>query len=129
MRIGELAGRAGVTTKAVRYYESVGLVTARRLGNGYRDYTETDVRLVREIRELAAVGIPVERARPFLDCLVAGHGKGDDCPDAVTAYRTAIHQLDERMADLSARRAALSDLLASATARTEPACDLTPSIS
>ena len=38
MRIGEVARQAGVTIKAVRYYESLGLVSAQRLGYGYRDY-------------------------------------------------------------------------------------------
>lgn len=129
MRIGELAERAGVTTKAVRYYDSLGLLRARRLGNGYRDYSDSDIRLVREIRDLAALGIRAPLARPFLDCLVAGHAQGDDCPDAVTAYRTAIEAISARMDDLSARRAALTELLASATARTQPACELSPSVS
>ena len=129
MRIGELAEQAGATTKAVRYYESLGLFRARRLGNGYRDYDDSYVRLVREIRGLAAVGIPVDQARPFLDCLVAGHRQGDDCPDAVTAYRTAIDAIGEQMAELVARRIALTALLESASARTQPACELAPSIS
>ncbi|MFG3131043.1 MerR family DNA-binding transcriptional regulator [Streptomyces tendae] len=37
MQISELARRAGVTTKAVRYYESLGLLAPGRLANGYRD--------------------------------------------------------------------------------------------
>jgi DNA-binding transcriptional MerR regulator len=46
MRIGQLARLAGVTTKTVRYYESLGLITPDRLANGYRDYSQADVRLV-----------------------------------------------------------------------------------
>ena len=38
MRIGELAERASVTVKAVRYYESLGLLKVERLSNGYREY-------------------------------------------------------------------------------------------
>jgi DNA-binding transcriptional MerR regulator len=124
MRIGELAREAGVSTKAVRYYESMGLLRADRLSNGYRDYRPQDVRMVREIRELGALGIRVEQARPFLDCLVAGHGNGDDCPDAVATYRAAIAEVEARMADLTARRAALVEHLDSASARTEPLCEL-----
>ena len=36
MRIGELARRAGASTKAVRYYEQLGLVVAARRSNGYQ---------------------------------------------------------------------------------------------
>jgi hypothetical protein len=52
MRIGELARRAGTTTRALRFYESPGLLTATRSANGYREYGEDDLRLVTEIRAL-----------------------------------------------------------------------------
>ena len=117
MRIGELARTAGVTTKAVRYYESVGLLDAARLPNGYRDYDEYDVRLVREVRGLAALGIKVEQARPFLECLVSGRDKGDDCAAPLAVYREVIGELDERIVELSARREAVAGLLADAEGR------------
>lgn len=107
MRIGELARRAGTTTKAVRYYESLGLIAPERLPNGYRDYAEDDLRLVREIRVLSSLGIPVERTRPFLDCLAAGRQHADDCPASLAGYREAIDELTERIEALTSRRAAL----------------------
>ncbi|MFG3165718.1 redoxin family protein [Streptomyces sp. NPDC048200] len=107
MQISELACRAGVTTKAVRYYESLGLLTPERLANGYRDYNEHDVRLTREIRALGGLGIPVERTRPFLDCLTAGHQNADDCPASLAGYRDAIEELTVRIEGLAARRAVL----------------------
>ncbi|BDZ44417.1 MerR family DNA-binding transcriptional regulator [Naasia aerilata] len=117
MRIGELAREAGVSVKALRYYESVGLLRAERLPNGYRDYGAVDVRLAREVHALSSLGIRVDRTRPFLDCLVAGNERADDCPDSIRAYRAAIAELDERVAVLNARRAALAALLEEATAR------------
>ncbi|MFJ3805947.1 MerR family transcriptional regulator [Streptomyces sp. NPDC090073] len=107
MRISELAHEAGVTTKAVRYYESLGLVRPARLPNGYRDYTGDDVRLVREIRALLRLGIPVERTRPFLECLAAGSAYIDDCPASLATYREAIDELTGRIEALTARRSAL----------------------
>ncbi|MFJ4972026.1 redoxin family protein [Streptomyces sp. NPDC088755] len=107
MRIGELARRAGVTTKAVRYYESLGLLTPVRLANGYRDYDEHDVRLTQEIRALCRLGIPVEATRPFLECLALGHRQADDCPAAPAGYRDAIDELTQRIEGLTARRAVL----------------------
>ncbi|MCU1409372.1 MAG: thiol-specific antioxidant related protein/peroxidoxin BcpB [Rhodoglobus sp.] len=117
MRIGELARSAGVTTKAVRYYESVGLLDAERLPNGYRDYDEYDVRLVREVRSLATLGIKVEQAKPFLECLVSGRDKGDDCAAPLVVYRSVIEELDERIADLSSRRESVAVALAEAERR------------
>lgn len=117
MKIGELARRAGVTIKAVRYYESLGLITPRRLGNGYRDYDEGDVRMVREIRALGSLGIPVERTRPFLECLASGQRHADDCPASLAGYREAIDELTERIEDLTSRRATLMRQLRQAAHR------------
>nr|WP_042190153.1 redoxin family protein [Kibdelosporangium sp. MJ126-NF4]CEL19129.1 Alkyl hydroperoxide reductase subunit C-like protein [Kibdelosporangium sp. MJ126-NF4] len=107
MKISELARLGGVTTKAVRYYESLGLIVPERLANGYRDYGDADVRLVREIRTLNQLGIPVERTRPFLECLAAGQRHADDCPASLASYREAIDELTERVLQLTARRSAL----------------------
>ena len=102
MQISELARRAGVTTKAVRYYESLGLLTPGRLGNGYRDYDLHDLRLTQEIRALSGLGIPVERTRPFLDRPLAGHRHADECPASLATYRDAIDELTERIEGLTA---------------------------
>lgn len=44
MSSGEAAPRAGVTAKALRYYDSLGPLMPRRLINGYREHSELDVR-------------------------------------------------------------------------------------
>ena len=122
MRIGEAATRAGVSTKAVRYYESLGLVSAARLANGYRDYDEGQVRRIGEIRGLVRLGIQAEQTRPFLDCLDSGQPAGDDCPASLDTYRAAIADLDRRLVELAERRDALAARLSDATARSAPRC-------
>jgi DNA-binding transcriptional MerR regulator len=122
MRIGELARGAGVTIKTVRYYESLGLLSVAREANGYRDYDDAQVGLVREIRSLGELGIRVDQSRPFLDCLVAGNEHGDDCAESLAAYRRAIDALDHRIEELSAHRDALLHRLAEASGRGEPTC-------
>jgi peroxiredoxin/DNA-binding transcriptional MerR regulator len=117
MRIGELAARAGVTRKTVRYYESLGLLRPARSGNGYRDYGEFDLRVVAEVRSLNRLGIPIERTRPFLECLATGRGHSDDCPASLAAYRTAIAELTERIGALTAKRDALLGQLRQAARR------------
>lgn len=128
MRIGEVARAAGVTVKAVRYYESLGLVRADRLPNGYREYDEAQLLRIREIRTLGELGVTAERTRPFLDCLASGAASGDDCPASLDTYREAIADLASRIDRLVERRDALAVRLADATARTAPTprCELVP---
>ena len=76
MRIGELGERAGVTPRALRHYEELGLLPARRLANGYREYGEHDLALVAEIHRLVELGFALEETRPFVECLRAGYPSG-----------------------------------------------------
>ncbi|MFL9677854.1 MerR family transcriptional regulator [Streptomyces sp. KL110A] len=94
MRIGELAERAGTTTRTLRYYESRGLLPARRTDQGHRVYDESDLRLLREIRTLQDFGFELEETRPFVECLRAGHPAGDSCPASVAVYRRKLGELD-----------------------------------
>ncbi|MFK8911005.1 MerR family transcriptional regulator [Streptomyces sp. YS-3] len=136
MRIGELAARAGTTTRALRYYESRGLLTARRAENGYRSYDEEDLRLLRQIRTLQDFGFELEETRPFVECLRAGHEAGDTCPASLAVYRRKLAELDGLIGQLQSVRDQVGAQLARAeTARAEleagslapgtPGCELT----
>ncbi|WP_282206288.1 MerR family transcriptional regulator [Kitasatospora fiedleri] len=116
MRIGELARRAGTTTRALRYYESRGLLPARRGGNGYRAYDEEDLRLLRQIRVLQDFGFELEETRPFVECLRAGHPAGDSCPASLEVYRAKLAELDAVVARLNEVREVLAGQLAQAEA-------------
>jgi DNA-binding transcriptional MerR regulator len=107
VRVGELARRTGTTIRALRYYESVGLVVPRRLGNGYREYDPIAVRLVDQIRELMALGLSVEETRPFVESIAAGSDDADVCAAALATYRSTITGLQERIGKLTAQRDAL----------------------
>ncbi|MFG2619383.1 MerR family transcriptional regulator [Streptomyces sp. NPDC048507] len=116
MRIGELAKRAGTSTRTLRYYESRGLLAARRTGNGYRDYDEDDLRLLRQIRTLRDFGFDLEETRPFVDCLRAGHPAGDSCPASLAVYRSKLGELDELIGQLAGVREQVARQLAAAEA-------------
>ncbi|WP_381804288.1 MerR family transcriptional regulator [Streptomyces niveus] len=114
MRIGELAERAGTSTRTLRYYESRGLLPARRAGNGYRTYDEDDLRLIQQIRTLKDFGFDLEETRPFVECLRAGHPAGDSCPASLDVYRGKLAELDELIGRLGSIRAQVGEQLAQA---------------
>lgn len=122
MRIGELAKRAGTTTRALRFYEAQGLLPAHRTANGYRDYDEEDYRLVHEILTLRAAGLSLADTRPFVACLRAGHAAGDACADSIEVYQRKLAEVDACLDQLHAVRADLLAKLAGAIARQPGAC-------
>jgi len=119
MRIGELAARTGASTRSLRYYEEQGLLASRRSANGHREYDESDLRLVREIRGLLSIGFGLAETRPFVDCLRAGHPSGDACPASIEVYRRKLAELESCIDRLTGVRDHLRQQIAMANERAE----------
>jgi DNA-binding transcriptional MerR regulator len=69
MRIGELAERTGVHRRLLRYYEEQQLITPSRALNGYREYNESHVHVVLQIKGLLDAGLPTRIIQQLLPCL------------------------------------------------------------
>lgn len=68
MKIGEAAGRSGISAKMIRYYEATGLIRpAGRNASNYRDYSDTEVHELRFIRRARALGFSVAEIGELLD--------------------------------------------------------------
>ena len=68
MRIKEVEQRTGLTAKAIRLYESKGLLKpARETENDYRDYTEEDVARLKTIAILRKLDVPVKTIKEWTD--------------------------------------------------------------
>ena len=119
MLIGELAGRAGTSTRSLRYYEAQGLVRSQRSANGYRRYDDGELRVVQQIRKLLAVGFSLDDIRPFVSCLRAGNSSGDICPDSVQVLRRKLSEVDDCIARLTAVRQQLHAQLTDAITQRE----------
>lgn len=64
MKINEVEALVGITKKNIRFYEAEGLLTPRRNSeNGYRDYGDADVAVLRRIKLLRKLGVPLEEIR------------------------------------------------------------------
>ncbi|RJK94826.1 MerR family transcriptional regulator [Vallicoccus soli] len=72
MRIGEVAARAGVSVRALRYYEEQGLLVPARTPGGQRDYPPGAVERVRFIQDLYAAGLGSGAVLRILPCLEHG---------------------------------------------------------
>ena len=68
MNIGQAAKASGVSAKMIRYYEQTGLIPAAdRTDSGYRDYSDTDVHMLRFIRRARDLGFSVAEIGDLLN--------------------------------------------------------------
>lgn len=89
MQIGELAGSLGVSTKTLRFYESIGLLPhASRSGNGYRLYSPVAVARARQIVALRRLEVPIEAIASLIDQT-----------DEASLRRKIISLVDQRLRD------------------------------
>ncbi|MEU1038002.1 MerR family transcriptional regulator [Streptomyces sp. NPDC005907] len=73
IRIGEVARGAGVSVRAVRYYEQQGLLIAERSPSGQRLYRQDAISLVRFFQQMFAAGLTSRRITELLPCWASGH--------------------------------------------------------
>ena len=67
-RIGELARKAGVTARTIRYYEELGiLATPRRPQARHRRYSEKDLLHLRRVQQLKSFGLALGEIREIFD--------------------------------------------------------------
>jgi len=67
MFIRELSKLSGISAKAIRYYEQIGLLPpAQRLPNGYRVYNESDLARLKLVRGARQLDLSLEEIRAVL---------------------------------------------------------------
>ncbi len=67
MKINEAEQILGITKANIRFYEKEGLIAPSRNESGYRDYSEADIRQLKQIVILRKLGIPVQQIGDILD--------------------------------------------------------------
>lgn len=62
----EIQNKTGLTRKAIEYYEEKGLIKPLKSENGYRDYSEEDMKILSKISLFRKVGLSVSEIKEYL---------------------------------------------------------------
>ena len=109
LRIGELAGRSGVSADTIRYYERIGLMPkAARTSAGYREYTESAIHRVRLVQNALRFGFSLKQLGAFLGVRHAG---GAPCQNVRTAGAKILEAIERQIADLTVSRESVRETL------------------
>lgn len=89
MLIGEVSRRCGVSTRMLRHYDALGLVTPSvRTASGYREYSADDIRRLFHVECLRTLGLSLTEAKRALDD--PGFAPGDMVEQLVRRTRARI---------------------------------------
>ena len=66
MKINDVERITGLTQKAIRLYESKGLVNIARDETGYRNYSDEDIETLRKIKLFRSVGISIADIKLYI---------------------------------------------------------------
>jgi DNA-binding transcriptional MerR regulator len=102
VQIGELADRVGVTTKAIRFYERIGLLPdPARTASGYRSYEEVDAERLIFVKTAQRLGLSLDEIKE----IIAFRDRGEQpCGYVAEVLQRQVTDLDARIAEMGALR-------------------------
>ncbi|MBI3341573.1 MerR family transcriptional regulator [Candidatus Curtissbacteria bacterium] len=72
--IQQVADEVGLTTKTIRYYESLKIIEpAKRKSNKYREYTTLDISRLRLVKQARALGLSLGEIKPLVKHCIDGN--------------------------------------------------------
>ena len=107
--IGEIARRSGMAASALRFYETLGLISSERSAAGRRRYPRAVLRRLAFIRAARNVGLSLDEIGQALATLPAGHSPNK--ADWERLSRTWRSRLDEQIDALMALRDGLTSCI------------------
>ncbi|MFD0692028.1 MerR family transcriptional regulator [Actinomadura fibrosa] len=108
IRIGEVARGAGVSVRAVRYYEQQGLLVAERSPSGQRLYRQDAIPMVRFFQQMFAAGLTSRRIAELMPCWDSGHTDADQR----AMLRAERERIQAKIDDLKAALDRLDEVIA-----------------
>jgi MerR family transcriptional regulator, copper efflux regulator len=121
MNIGDVAKKAGLPPKTIRYYEDIGLIKPLRDTNGYRAFRDSDIHKLAFLGRSRALGFTIEDCR---NLLALWEDKARASADVRAIAKDHLAQIETKIADLQAMRDTLSELVRECAGDERPDCPI-----
>ncbi|MEH7826995.1 Cu(I)-responsive transcriptional regulator [Gemmobacter denitrificans] len=121
MNIKDVARRAGLPAKTIRYYEEIGLIRPLRQANGYRSFRDSDLHKLSFIGRARSLGFSIEDCRTLLALY---EDKGRASADVKALAGTHLERISAKIAELEAMRRTLSGLVDACAGDERPDCPI-----
>lgn len=126
MNISEVATRAGLPAKTIRYYEEIGLIRPLRSENGYRSFRESDLHKLAFLGRARSLGFSIEECRTLL-ALYEDRSRASG--DVKQVAQRHLAQIEAKIAELRAMQATLAGLVNACAGDERPDCPILDGLS
>ncbi|MBO9465616.1 Cu(I)-responsive transcriptional regulator [Tropicibacter sp. R15_0] len=126
LTIGEVAKRANLPAKTIRYYEDIGLITPLRDSNGYRVFRDSDFHKLTFLGRARALGFTIEDCRTLL-ALYEDDSRAS--ADVKAIAQKHLTEIEAKITDLQAMHATLSELSQKCCGDARPDCPILEGLS
>ena len=101
LKIGELAKKAGITVRTIRYYEELGLITPAELSTGgFRFYSENDLNRILFIKRFKDLGLPLEEIQTLILGSQPGETKNQRLNASYTMLENQLNKINDKISEL-----------------------------
>lgn len=121
MNIGAASQQSGLPAKTIRYYEDIGLLTPDRAGNGYRDYSASDVHRLRFLQRSRSLGFSVEECRQLLSLY---GDRSRESADVRAIAKSKLAEIERKLTELAELRDTLRHLVRNCHGDNRPECPI-----
>jgi MerR family copper efflux transcriptional regulator len=122
MRIQQASRQSGMPAKTIRFYEEIGLVRpAARSANGYRQFSDTDVRMLRFIHRARKLGFSVDDIQKLISLWQDNKRASSDVKKLALAH---VSEIEARIRELESVKQAVLNLAGNCHGDDRPECPI-----
>ena len=125
--ISQAAQISGVSSKMIRYYESIDLIPpVKRTFSNYRIYAKSDIQMLSFIKRSRALGFSLEQIRTLLDLWSDERRASADVKQLVLSH---VKELEEKIVEMQEMSDILRNLATSCCGNQSPECPILDDLS
>jgi len=121
MNISQVAEKAGLPPKTIRYYEEIGLVKPPRDANGYRAFRDTDLHKLAFLGRARSLGFSIDDCRRLLSLY---EDRDRASADVKAVAKQHLTQIEAKLTELSTMKGTLSHLIDCCAGDNRPDCPI-----
>jgi DNA-binding transcriptional MerR regulator len=102
MQIGKLAKKVGISTRAIRYYERIGLLgKTHRSASGYRIYSEESVTFLQFVKKAQKAGFTLQEIKTIWEIRITGR---KPCGYVKEQARRRMQEIEQKIKEFEGLR-------------------------